>query len=148
MQDKKQQLEMDMKQQTGSKLGQEYIKAEYCHADYLTYMHSTPWEMSGWMKQGGIKTAGRNINNLRHADDTTFMAENEELKSLLMKVKQEIGKVGLKLNIQKTKIMASSLITSWQIDGEAMEMVTDFIFLDSKITVEVNTTMKLKDTYS
>ena len=70
--------------------------------------------------QGGIKTAGRNINNLRYADDTTFMAENEELKSLLMKVKQEIGKVGLKLNIQKTKIMASSLITSWQIDGEAM----------------------------
>ena len=82
-----------------------------------------------------IKTAGRNINNLRYADDTTFMAESEEeLKSLLMKVKEESEKVGLKLNIQNTKIMASSPITSWQIDGETMEIVTDFIFLVSKIT--------------
>ena len=77
----------------------------------------------------GIKTAGRNINNLRYADDTIFMAESEELKSLLMKVKEESGKVGLKLNIQKTKIMASGPITSWQIDGETMETVRDFIFI-------------------
>ena len=79
--------------------------------------------------QAGIKIAGRNINNLRYADDTTLMAESEELKSLLMKVKEENEKVGLKLNIQKTKIMSSSPITSWQIDGETMETVTDFYFL-------------------
>ena len=87
--------------------------------------------------QAGIKIAGRNINNLRYADDTTIMAEiEEELKSLLIKVKVESEKVGLKLNIQKTKIMVSGLITSWQIDGETMETVTDFIFLDSKITAD------------
>ena len=87
--------------------------------------------------QAGIKIAGRNINNLRYADDTTLMAESEEeLKSLLMKVKEESGKVGLKLNIQKTKIMASSPITSWQIDGETVETVSDFIFLGSKITAD------------
>jgi len=86
--------------------------------------------------QAGIKISGRNINNLRYADDTTLMAESEEeLKSLLMKVKEESEKVGLKLNIQKTKIMASGPITFWQIDGETMETVTDFIFLGSKITV-------------
>ena len=85
--------------------------------------------------QAGIKIAGRNINNLRYADDTILMAESEEeLKSLLMKVKEESEKVGLKLGIQKTKIMASRPITSWQIDGETMETVTDFIFLGSKIT--------------
>ena len=84
--------------------------------------------------QAGIKIAGRNINNLRYADDTTLMAESEELKSLLMKVKEENKKVGLKLNIQKTKIMASGPITSWQIDVEAMETVTDFILGGSKIT--------------
>ena len=78
--------------------------------------------------QAGVKIAGRNINNLRYADDTTLMAESEELKSLLMKVKDESEKVGLKLNIQKTKIMTSSPITSWQIDGETMETVADFIF--------------------
>ena len=78
--------------------------------------------------QAGIKIAGRNINNLRYADDTTLMAESEELKSLLMKVKEENEKVGLKFNIQKTKIMASNPITSWQIDGETMETVTDFTF--------------------
>ena len=87
--------------------------------------------------QAGIKFAGRNINNLRYADDTTLMAESEEeLKSLLMKVKKESEKVGLRLNIQKTKIMASSPITSWQIDGETMETVIDFIFLGSKITAD------------
>ena len=83
--------------------------------------------------QAGIKIAGRNINNLRYADDTTLTTESEELKSLLMKVKEEYEKVGLKLNIQKSKVMASSFITSWQIDGETMETVTDFIFLGSKI---------------
>ena len=86
--------------------------------------------------QAGIKIAGRNINNLRYADDTTLMAESEELKSHLMKVKEESEKFGLKLNIQKTKIMASSPITLWQIDGETMETVTDFIFLGSKITAD------------
>ena len=87
--------------------------------------------------QAGIKIAGRNINNLRYADDTTLMAESEEeLKSLLMKVKEESEKVGLKLNIQKMKIMASSPITSWEIDGETLETVTDFIFWGSKITAD------------
>ena len=86
--------------------------------------------------QAGIKIAGRNINNLRYADDTTFMAESEELKNLLLKVKEESERVGLKLNIQKTKIMASSPITSWQIDGETVETVTDLIFLCSKITAD------------
>ena len=86
--------------------------------------------------QAGIKIAERNINNLRYADDTTLMAESKELKSLLMKVKEESEKVGLKLNIQKTKIMASGPITSWQIDGETMEKVTDFIFLVFKIMAD------------
>ena len=87
--------------------------------------------------QAVIKTAGRNINNLRYADDTTLMAENKEkLKSLLMKVKEETEKVGLKFNIEKTKIMASSPITSWQIDGETMETVTNFIFVGPQITVD------------
>ena len=95
--------------------------------------------------QAGIKIVGRNINNLRYADDTTLMAESEEeLKSLLMKMKEESEKVGLKLNIQKTKIMASSLITSWQIDRETMEMVTDFIFLGSKITADGDCSHEIK----
>ena len=86
--------------------------------------------------QAGIKIAGRNINNLRYADDTTLTAESEELKGLLMKVKEESEKIGLKLNIQKTKIMASGPITSWQTDGETMETVRDLIFLSSKITAD------------
>ena len=86
--------------------------------------------------QAGIKIAGRNINNLRYADNTTLMAESEELRSLLMKVKDESEKVGLKLNIQKTKIMASGPITSWEIDGETVETVSDFIFGGSKITAD------------
>ena len=95
--------------------------------------------------QAGIKTAGRNINNRRYADDTTLMAESkEELKSLLMKVKEESEKVGLKLNIQKTKIMASGPITSWEIDGETMETVTDFIFLGSKITADGDCSHEIK----
>ena len=99
--------------------------------------------------QAGIKIAGRNFNSLRYADDTTLMAENEEeLKSLLMKMKEESEKVGLKFNIQKTKIMASGPITSWQIDGETMETLTDFIFLGSRITADGDAAMILKDTFS
>ena len=109
-------------------------------------MQSTSWETLGWKKH---KIARRNINNLRYADDTTLMAESEEeLKSLLMKVKEESEKVDLKLNIQKTKIMASGPITSWEIDGEKVETVSDFIFWDSKITQMVIAAMKLKDAYS
>ena len=94
--------------------------------------------------QAGVKIAGRNINNLRYADDTTLMAECEELKGLLMKVKVESEKVGLKLNIQKTKIMASGLITSWEIDGETVETVSDFIFLGSKITADGDCSPEIK----
>ena len=95
--------------------------------------------------QAGIKITGRNINNLRYADDTTLMAESEEeLKNLLMKVKEESGKVGLNLNIQKTKIMTSGPITSWQIDEKTMETVTDFIFLGSKITVYSDCSHRIK----
>ena len=92
----------------------------------------------------GIKIAGRNINNLRYADDTTLMAESEELKSLLMTVKEESEKVGLKLNIQKMKIMASGPITSWQLDGETVEAVSDFIFLGSKITADGDCSHEIK----
>ena len=149
MQVRKQQLELDMEQETGSKLGKEYIQAVYCHTAYLTYiqrdMHIS-WE--GW-STAGIKIARRNINNLRYADDTTLMAESEEeLKSLLMKVKEESEKVGLKLNIQKTKIMASGPITSWEIDGETVETVSDFIFWAPKSLQMVIAAMKLKDAYS
>ena len=99
--------------------------------------------------QAGINITRRNINNLRYADDTTLMAEGEEeRKSLLMKVKEESEKVSLKLNIQKTKIMASGSITSWEIDGETVETVSDFILGGSKITVMVTAAMKLKDAYS
>ena len=97
------------------------------------------------LNQAGIKIAGRNINNLRYADDTTLMAESEEeLKSLLLKVKEESEKVGLKLNIQKTKIMASGPITSWEIDGETVEAVADFIFLGSKITADGDCSQEMK----
>ena len=98
--------------------------------------------------QAGIKIAGRNINNFRYADDTTLMAEREELKSLLMKVKEESEKAGLKLNIQETKIMASTFITSYQIDGEAMETVTDLVLGAPKSLQMVTAAMKLKDTCS
>ena len=94
--------------------------------------------------QAGIKTVGRNMNTLRYADDTTLMAESEELKNLLMKVKEESEKVGLKLNIQKTKIMASGPITSWQIDGETVETVADFIFLGSNITADGDCSHEIK----
>ena len=96
--------------------------------------------------QAGIKIAGRNINNLRYADDTTLMAESEEVKSLLMKVKEERDKVGLKLNIKKTKIMGYCPMASWQIDGETMETVTSFIFLGSKITADGDCSHEIKKT--
>ena len=139
MQVKRQQLELDTEQQTGSKLGKEYVKDVYFHPAYLTYLHSSSCEMPCWMNeaQAGIKISGRNINNLRYTDDTTLMAESkEELKSLLMKVKEESEKVGLKLTIQKTKIMASGPIISWQIDDETMETVRDFLLFGSRITAD------------
>ena len=100
--------------------------------------------MLGWMNKLESRFLGKNINNLRYVDDTTLMAESEELKSLLMKVKEESEKVGLKLNIQKTKIMASGPITSWQIDGETMETVTDFIFLGSRVTMDGDCSHEIK----
>ena len=119
---KKQQLESDMEQRTSSKLGKEYDKAVYCHPVYLTYVWSTSSGNVGLNKsQVGIKISRRNIKSLRYVDDTTLMAESEmELKRLWMRVKQESETAGLKLNIQKTKIMASGPITSWQIHGETM----------------------------
>ena len=113
MQVRKQQLELDMEQQTGSKLGKEYVKTVYCHPAYLTYMQSTSYKMLGWMKHKlESRVLGEiSINNLRYTNETNLMAESEKLKSLLMKVKG-VKKFGLKLNIQKTKIMASSPITS------------------------------------
>ena len=144
MQVKKQQLELDMEQQTDFKQGKEYIKAVYCHTAYLTCMQSTSCQM--WDEaQAGIKIARRNISNLRYADDTILMAEKwRRTKGLLMKVKEESEKAGLKLNIQKTKITASGPITSWQIDGKTMETVTDFLFLGSKITADSDCSHKIK----
>ena len=143
---KKQQLEPDMEQQTGSKLGKEHIKAVYCHPAYAVLNEA----------QAGIKIVGRNINNLRRADDTTLLAKREELNSLLMKVKEESKKAGLKFNIQNTKIMASGPITSiwgnrwgnrWkqmEIDGETMKTMIDFIFLGSKITADGDCSHEIK----
>ena len=138
-----------MEQWTGSQLGKEYIKAFYCHSVYLTYIQSNIMRNAGLDEaQAGIRIAGRNTSNLRYADNIMLMAEcEEELKSLLMRVKEKSKKAGLKLNIQKMKIMASSPITLWQIDGETMEIVTDFIFLGSKMQM-VGSVMKLKDTCS
>ena len=113
-----------MEQQTGSKLGKEYVKAIYCHPAYLTLAEYIMRNAGMDEAQAGIKIARRNDNNLRYADDTSLMAENEEeLRSLLMKVKEESEKAGLKLKVQKTKIMSSGPITSWQIVGETMEIV-------------------------
>ena len=150
MQVRKQQLELDMEQQTGSKekkgVRQGCILSPCLFNLYAEYvMRNAGLEES----QAGIKIAGRNINNLRYADDTTLMAESaEELKSLLMKVKEKSEKVGLKLNIQKTKIMASGPITSWQIDGETVETMSDFILGAPKSLQMVTAAMKLKDAYS
>ena len=122
-----------MEQQTGSKSGKEHVKAVYCHLAYLTFMQNTSCEMSGWMKHTLDSRMPGEISIT--SDDTTLMAESEgELKNILMKVKKESEKVGLKVNIQKTKIMVSGPITSWEIDGETVETVADFIFGGSKIT--------------
>ena len=138
-----------MEQQTGSKLGEEFRQGcilSPClfnfYAEYI--MRNARLAES----QAGIKTSRRNINTLRYADDTTLMAESEELKSLLMKVKEESEKAGLKLNFQKTKIMASSPITSWEIDGETVEIVTDFLFMCSKITADGDCSHKTENTCS
>ena len=145
MEVRKQPLELDMEQQTGSKI--QKVVCQGCilspclfnlYAEYI--MRNAGLEEA----QAGIKIDGRNINNLRYADDTTLMAESEELKSLLIKVKQESEKVGSKLNIQKTKIMASGPITSWQIDGETVETVSDFIFGGSKITADGDCSHEIK----
>ena len=139
---KKQQFELDMEQQTGSRLVKEYLKAVYCHPDYL-YTEYIRRNARLDEAQAGIKIAGRSINNLRYADDATLTTESkEELKILLMK--EESEKVGLKLSIQKTKIMASGPVTSWEIDGETMETVRDCNFLDSKITVDGDCSHEIK----
>ena len=125
-------------------MGKEYVKAVYCHPAYLTYVQSTSCEMLGWMKHK--LESRRNVNNLRYADDITLTAESEEeLKSLLMKVKEESERTGLKLNIQKNKIMASGPITSWQIDGET---VRDFILGGSKINTDGDCSQDVKGTCS
>ena len=136
-----------MEQQTGSNLGKEYVKAVYCHPAYLTSITEYIIQNARMDEaQAGNKISGRNINNLRYADDTALMAESEEeLKSLLMKVNEESEKVGLKLNIQKTKIMASGHITSWQIDGEKQEK-NSFSWTPKSLQM-VTAAMKLKDTY-
>ena len=145
MQVKKQQLEPDMEQWPGYKLGKEYVKAVYCHPVYLTYAEYIMRNAGLEKAQAGFNTDGRNTNNLRYADDTTLMAESEEeLKSLLLKVKVESEKVGLKLNIQKTKIMASGPIISWEIDGETVETVADFIFGGSKIPADSDCSHEIK----
>ena len=145
MQVKKQQLELDMEQKTVSKLGKEYMKVVYCHPVYLTYMQSASCEMPGWMKH---KLESRLLGEIPIPSDMQMTPplwqKPEELNSLLMKVKEESEKSGLKLNIQKMKIMASSPISSWQTDGETMETVTDFIFLGSKITVNGDCSHEIK----
>ena len=142
MQAKKQQLELNLEQQTGSKLGIQGCILSPCvfnfYAEYI--MRNTGLEEA----QARIKIARRNNNNLRYADDTTLMAESEELKSLLMKVKEDSEEVVLKLSIQKTKIIASGPITSWQIDGETAETVADFIFGGSKITADGDCSHEIK----
>ena len=149
MQVRKQQLELDMDQQTfqiGKGVRQDSILS-LCllnlYAEYI--MRNARLDEA----QAGIKIAGENINNLRYADDTTLMAESEqELKSLFMKVKEESGRVSLKLNIQKTKITAAGPITSWEIDGETVETVSDFSFWAPKSLLMVTAAMKLKDAYA
>ena len=133
MQVKKEQLEPDMEQWTDSKLGKPYNKAAYSHFMYLTYTEYIMPNARLDESQAEIKIAGRNIINHRYVNDITLMAESkEELKSFSMKVKDESGKAGLKLNILKTKIMPSGFISSWQINKEKLETVTDFIFLAPK----------------
>ena len=124
---RKQQLEQDMEQQTGSKSGKKYIKTVYCHPAYLTYIQSTSCKMAGWMKH---KLESRLLGEMSITSDMAIMSESKE--ELNMKVKEKSEKVDLKLNIQKTKIMTPGSVTSWQIDGETVETMTDFTFVDSK----------------
>ena len=147
MQVRKQQLELDMEQQTGSKQEKEYVKAIYCYPAYLTLYAEYIMRNVGLEEaQTGIKIAGRNIYILRYADDTTLMAESEEeLKSLLMKVKEENERAGLNLNNTKTKIMASGPFTSWQVEGENVEVVRDFLFSASKSLRMVTAAIKSED---
>ena len=140
MQVKKQQLELDMEQQTGSKWGKEYSKAVYCHPAYLTYMQNTSCEMLGWMKH---KLESRLLGEISITSDMQ-MTPSLWQKVKRMKVKEESKKVGLKLNIHKTKITASDPITSWQIGGETMETVGDFTFLGSKITADGKCSHEIK----
>ena len=141
-----QQLELHMEQQTGSNMGKEYFKAVYSQPAYLTYKQSTSWEMLCWMKHKLESRVPGEISTTSDMQvDTTLMAESkEELKSLLMKGKEEREKVGWKLNIQKTNFMASGPITSWQIDGETGEAVTDFIWGGSKITADGDCSHEIK----
>ena len=139
MQVKKQQLEPDMEQWTGSQLGKEHVKTVYCHPAYLTYMQNTSCEIPGWMNH---KLESRLLGEISITSDTQMTPP------LWQKVKGETEKAGLKLNIQKTKIMASGPITSWKIDGETMETVTDFISSAPKSLQMVTAAMKLKDTCS
>ena len=146
MQVRKQQLELDMELQTDSKSEKEYIKAVLSSPCLFNLYAEYIMRNAGLDKaQARIKIAGRNVNNRRYADDTTLKAKSkEELKSLLMKVKEESVKAGLKLNIQQMKIMASAPITSWQIKGETMETVTDFILGGSKITADGDFSHEIK----
>ena len=145
MQVEEQQLELEMEQQTASKWEKEYVKAVYCHPAYLNYAEYIMRNAGLDEAQAGIKIAGRNISNLRYADDTALMAEcEEEVKSCLMKVKEESEKIGLKLNIQKMKITAPSPITSWEIDGETVETGSDFIFGGTKITADGDCSHEIK----
>ena len=145
MQVKKQQLELDVEQQTGSKLRKQYIKAVYCHSAYLTYMQSSLYEMPSWMKHKLKSSLPGEVSITSYVDDTTLMAESKEkYKSLLMKMKEKSGKVGLKFNIQKTKIIASGPIALWQIDGETMETITLFISLGSRITADGDCSHEIK----
>ena len=147
MQVRKQQLELDMEQQTDWFQIRKGVRQGCILSPCLFNLYAECIMQNARLEeaQAGIKIAGRNIKNLRYADDMTLMAESEEeLKNLLMKVKEESKKVGLKLNIQKTKIMASGSITSWQIDGETLETMADFIFLGSKITADGDCSHEIK----
>ena len=151
MQIRKQQLELDMEQQTGSKLGKEYVYQVCILSPCLFNLYAEIIMGNTGLDeaQAGIKIAWRNINNLRYADDTSLMAEREEeLKNLLMKMKEESEKVGLKLNIQIIKIIESGPTTSWQIDGETMEIVTDYFWGALKSLQMVTAAIKLKDSCS
>ena len=141
MQVRKQQLELVMEQQTDSKWGKKYVKAVHCHPAYLTDTQSTSCKMLGWMKH---KLESRLLGEILITSNMQKAESKEELKSLLMKVKEESEKVGLKLNIQKTKFMASSPVTSWQIARETMEMVRNFIFWSAKITTDGDCSHEIK----